>query len=112
MATNIAASILALEIDTCGAFLDDRDSRGNGYAAYDYVAYVLPLLTDPTLTATKKAYIATARATMLSNRGADGSFGGDWCGPWNGVWTQLGFNPAQLEISAQPAIVAISASAF
>ena len=108
-AVNTTSSILALELFTCGAFLDDRDARGNGFAGYDFAVNVSPLLPSTVLAATGNGFLSTANTSIQFNRGVDGSFSGDWCGPWNGVWTGLGFNPDQLEISAQSVILTSTA---
>lgn len=112
LARSNAASILAKESDVCGAFLDDRDARGNGFAGYDFAANVMPLLTGDAKTGVSRAFQITANATVQRNLGADSSFGGDWCGPWNGTWTRIGYNPDQLEISAQAAVMTIAALAM
>ncbi len=109
-AQNIAASILAKEIDTCGALLDDRDARVGGFASYDFSTKVMPILSSSAAASLKSAYLSVSLATAQRNKSVTGAFSGDWCGPWNGVWTKHGFHPDQLEISAQAPIIAITAA--
>jgi hypothetical protein len=85
-----------------GVFLDDRDARGNGYVAWNFVADVLPQLPDPE--PAKAAVLATARAVATKDRGPDGAYGGDWNGPVEGVWEGLKLHRDRLEISANAAI--------
>jgi len=108
----VATSIAAKEIDTCGAFLDARDARIAGFAAYDFAANVVNMsgLPGATQTTLKAAYLATSLASVQRNRAITGTFSGDFCGPWQGVWTGAGFHPDQLEISAQAAIITITAA--
>lgn len=105
-----AGSITALELDTCGALLDDRDARIGGFASYDFATKVIPSLDATTAATLKNAYLQVSLATIRKNTIITGSFSGDWCGPWNGVWTKAGYSPDQPEISAQAAILTISAA--
>ena len=109
-AQNVASAILAKEIDTCGGFLDDRDARIGGFASYDFATRAMPVLFGSASGALKSAFLATSLGVAQANRSAFGTFSGDWCGPWQGVWTGKGFNPDQIEISAQAAIFAIVAA--
>ena len=65
-----------------------------------------------TAAAVRKAFRDSARAIVLRDRAADGAFGGDWCGPVNGVWRNAGFNEDQLEISAQAVMMAVVGDLF
>lgn len=106
----IAASILAKHV-AAGVFVDDRDARGNGIAAYYFAQDVLPLLTGAfasTATGLQSAYIATARASPAA-RAPDGGYSGDYDGPVQGAWYGAAcagctFNHDRIEISGNTAI--------
>jgi len=106
-AVNTAASILALELDGNGAFLDDRDARTNGFAAWNMANDVVPLLANPQPMI--GAFLAALRCVSINARNPDGGYVGDWCGPLNGTWTTDGFNPDELEVAANAAIWPIAA---
>jgi hypothetical protein len=105
-----AASIMQYELYQ-GGFMDDRDARGNGFAAWNFANDVLPLMTTANATAAKIAYFITARGVSFLDRASDSGFGGDWEGPVLGVWWNAGgpcagnvCNQDRLEISANAAI--------
>jgi hypothetical protein len=70
--------------------LNDQDANVDGFAAYWYATLVPPLLTGAAGTqADKTTLIATAWSAATNDRCANGTYGGSWEGPCQGVWFNL-----------------------
>ena len=93
-----------------GVFIDDRDARGNAYAAWDFAHTVVRYLDQSA--AMKKLYADTGQAVVQNDRAADGSYGGDWSGPVEGVWAAAGFHKHRLEITGNAVMWPIAAAEF
>jgi hypothetical protein len=85
-------------------YLNDRDPFVNGFAAALFAHDVVkaPNLLTAQQMAEHTAYLlATARSIAANDRSATGSYGGDWQGPYDGVWSRHGAGGEKLLVGAQ-----------
>ncbi len=108
-ARRTTAGILRYEVRD-GAFLDDRDARGNGYAAWNFAHEAVPILDRPQPVI--DAFLTTGRNVVAHDRSPEGAYGGDWSGPLEGIWASKGFHHDRMEISGNAVIWPIAALEF
>jgi hypothetical protein len=92
-------------------YLNDRDAYVDGFAACLFANDVVKapnLLTAEQAAAHIAALRATARSIVQNDRGGVGMYGGDWQGPYAGVWDRHGSDGGKLLVSAQAINVAIA----
>jgi hypothetical protein len=106
-----AKGIAALERTSSNVLIDDRDAFTNGWAAFYYATEVVPLLTISG-TADASTILATAQSVMTQARSGDGTYSGNWSGPFNGSWARAGSTNFRLNVSASAAMWPIAAAAL
>lgn len=92
-------------------YLNDRDAYVDGFAAPMFANDVVkaPNLLTPTQMAEHTGYLqATARSILQNDRGGVGMYGGDWQGPYEGVWARHGSGGEKFLVTAQAITVAIA----
>jgi hypothetical protein len=92
-------------------YLNDRDAFVDGFAAAMFAHDVVkaPNLLTPEQVAEHTGYLqATARSILQNDRGGVGMYGGDWQGPFEGVWAHRGSRGEKLLVTAQAINLAIA----
>ena len=107
-----ARGIALRERDPGGVLIDDRDAFVDGWSAYQYAAEVAPLVAGDPAAAGAKTIVATANSVMANARGGDGTYGGDWSGPLEGIWAAKNSTNFRLAVAANAAIWPVVAALF
>ncbi len=85
-------------------YLNDRDPFVNGFAAALFAHDVVKapnLLTAQQVAEHTTYLLATARSIVANDRSAIGTYGGDWQGPFDGLWSHNGAGGEMMLVSAQ-----------
>ena len=98
-------------VSSTNIVLNDRDASDNAFAVYYYAHEVIPRLTGTAGTQLDKtSLVTTAWAAALNARCANGTYGGSWEGPCQGLWFKAhqGGSNFEIAVSAQAAAMIVA----